>query len=457
MKRNNALKYGPRYGKMANWDGMKRLYHKGFRTFPSGLLPRIEFILTNARVEFQVEYDTKPWTNWKHYTTDLSGFEQRDYQEAAVVSVMENGRCMVKVATGGGKTYIAARVIAECGMPTVFLVHTKDLMYQAFDVFSQIFGEDRVGLIGDGICKPADITICTIQTAALALDVDYEKYAYSEDEEDERKMDMDKVATVVGVIQDAGVVIMDECHRVAAPTATNVLSAINNAMYRIGLSASPWRDDGADLVLEAVFGQVAVDIPASQLIERGYLVTPYIKFVSVPPVTFPKGTKYATIYEQYIVNNSVRNAIGIRETLSLVKKGKPTMVLVRHIAHGRFIASELESVLGEPVPFLSGKDDSDTRNRTIQGMRDGTVKLLVATTIADEGLDIRPLEGLVLLGGGKSSTRALQRVGRVLRTYGNKKNAVVIDFDDKARFLADHSKKRQQIYEAEPSFVITDV
>ena len=783
MKRNNAMKYGPRYGKMANWDGMKRLYHKGFRTFPSGLLPRIEFILTNARVEFQVEYDTKPWTNWKRYTTDLSGFEQRDYQEAAVVSVMETGRCMVKVATGGGKTYIAARVIAECGMPTVFLVHTKDLMYQAFDVFSQIFGEDRVGLIGDGICKPADITICTIQTAALALDVDYEKYAYSEDEEDERKMDMDKVATVVGVIQDAGVVIMDECisgdtvvetdvgavpirdivelgvgtsvltmhngalvnrkilrrikrgvqntikignlsctrdhpiyvqdkgyvdankvlgelirtmrggaieqlvlgsglgdgsfdvlpsskkrmrfvhgpnqkeyihtkeqtiqaivgtgvqsrrnagfgnttlwfntkcselfdrlpinvarkptiewldaldsrglawwfmddgsnngkgtvisihtegfdeesidlithwffnrhgvtwtktrskgkywrldatgrdnidrftsivgphiiesmrykilgcadggerldiggpialarasvldtgrkehvydleveethsffagdilvhncHRVAAPTATNVLSAINNAMYRIGLSASPWRDDGADLVLEAVFGQVAVDIPASQLIERGYLVTPYIKFVSVPPVTFPKGTKYATIYEQYIVNNSVRNAIGIRETLSLVKKGKPTMVLVRHIAHGRFIASELESVLGEPVPFLSGKDDSDTRNRTIQGMRDGTVKLLVATTIADEGLDIRPLEGLVLLGGGKSSTRALQRVGRVLRTYGNKKNAVVIDFDDKARFLADHSKKRQQIYEAEPSFVITDV
>ena len=63
----------------------------------------------------------------------------------------------------------------------------------------------------------------------------------------------------------------------------------------------------------------------------------------------------------------------------------------------------------------------------------------------------------MLLGGGKSSTRALQRVGRVLRTYGNKKNAVVIDFDDKARFLADHSKKRQQIYEAEPSFVITDV
>jgi superfamily II DNA or RNA helicase len=783
MKRNNAMKYGPRYGKMANWDGMKRLYHKGFRTFPSGLLPRVEYILTANHIEYNTEYNTKPWAAWRTYTTDLSGFEQRGYQEEAVRVIMETGRCMVKVATGGGKTYIAARVIAECGMPTIFLVHTKDLMYQAHDVFAKIFGEDRVGLIGDAHCEPNDITICTIQTAALALKADYEKYAYSEDEDDEAKMDDAKIPQVVQTIQSAGVVIMDECisgdtlvttdvgavpirdivesgvgtsvltmhdgvlvnrkilrrikrgvqniieignlsctrdhpiyvqdkgyvnankvlgelvrtmrdeaieqlilgsglgdgsfdalpsgkkrmrfvhgpnqkeyihakertiramvgtgvqsrrnagfgnttlwfntkcdklfdrlpinvarkptaewldaldsrglawwfmddgsnngrgtvisihtegfdeesvdlivswfyshhgviwtktrtknkywrldatgrdnidrftrivgphiiesmrykilgcadggerldiggpvallrasvldagrrehvydleveqthsffagnilvhncHRVAAPTATNVLSAIDNAMYRIGLSASPWRDDGADLVLEAVFGQVVVDISASTLINMGYLVRPYIKFVPVPPVMFPKGTKYSTVYDQYIVNNSARNALGITQTLSLVRKGKTTMVLVRHISHGAFIANELESILGEPVPFLSGKDTSDTRNSTIQGMRDGTVKLLVATTIADEGLDIRPLEALVLLGGGKSSTRALQRVGRVLRTFGNKKNAIVIDFDDKAKFLQDHSKKRQEIYESEPEFIITDV
>jgi superfamily II DNA or RNA helicase len=132
------------------------------------------------------------------------------------------------------------------------------------------------------------------------------------------------------------------------------------------------------------------------------------------------------------------------------------MVLVREINHGARLAEALSESLGMDVPFLSGKDDSTLRNSVIQDLRDSRCRVLVATTIADEGLDIKPLQGLVLAGGGKCSTRALQRIGRVLRPFPAKKGAEVTDFDDNAKFLVQHSAARLKIYQTEPEFQIVD-
>ena len=90
-------------------------------------------------------------------------------------------------------------------------------------------------------------------------------------------------------------------------------------------------------------------------------------------------------------------------------------------------------------------------------MRSGEANITIASTIFDEGVDCRPLDGLILAGGGKSPTRALQRVGRVLRpyTYPNgrvKQQAMVVDFMDKCRYMEKHSKRRLKIYKSEPAF-----
>jgi superfamily II DNA or RNA helicase len=144
----------------------------------------------------------------------------------------------------------------------------------------------------------------------------------------------------------------------------------------------------------------------------------------------------------------------VAESARLIRKGVATLVLVRHISHGVAISERLTE-LG--VPFLSGKDDSTHRNQVLRDLRAGSLPGLVATTIADEGLDVKPLGGLVLLGGGKSSTRALQRIGRVLRPHPGKDHAQVIDFTDNAKFLYDHSLARQRIYETEDEFIVMDV
>ena len=71
-----------------------------------------------------------------------------------------------------------------------------------------------------------------------------------------------------------------------------------------------------------------------------------------------------------------------------------------------------------------------------------------------EGLDLPILDCLILAGGGKSSTRAFQRVGRVLRLHKNKKRAIVFDFEDSTPMLNRHAKIRKKLYETAPAWEV---
>ena len=77
--------------------------------------------------------------------------------------------------------------------------------------------------------------------------------------------------------------------------------------------------------------------------------------------------------------------------------------------------------------------------------------------LADEGLDIPSLRAVVLASGGKSETRALQRVGRALRTAPGKTEAIVVDFFDNAPYLKEHSMARLELFRNEPTFRVETV
>ena len=54
---------------------------------------------------------------------------------------------------------------------------------------------------------------------------------------------------------------------------------------------------------------------------------------------------------------------------------------------------------------------------------------------------------MILAGGGKSTIKNIQRIGRVLRTSEGKEEASVHDFIDTAKYLCDHYKQRRTIFE----------
>jgi superfamily II DNA or RNA helicase len=94
------------------------------------------------------------------------------------------------------------------------------------------------------------------------------------------------------------------------------------------------------------------------------------------------------------------------------------------------------------------------RNKALESLRDKSNPVLIATSLADEGLDLPSLDVLILAGAGKSETRALQRIGRVIRPHPGKKRATIVDFWDQCLYLEQHSRQRFEIYQTEPAFEV---
>ena len=76
--------------------------------------------------------------------------------------------------------------------------------------------------------------------------------------------------------------------------------------------------------------------------------------------------------------------------------------------------------------------------------------MLIASTILNEGLNIKSIDCIIVAGAGMSPIKTIQRVGRVLRKRIGKDRALVIDFWNKNNaFLQAHIKKRLSTYKFE--------
>jgi superfamily II DNA or RNA helicase len=218
------------------------------------------------------------------------------------------------------------------------------------------------------------------------------------------------------------------------------------------MSASPWRDDGQDLLIESLLGRRIVEISASTLIEKGHLAQPIIKFVEVPKYHEKLPKQYQTVYKKYVIENSTRNNLIVDNVEKLINLGYKPLVLFDKIAHGDILYDMLSEKF--PCGLLSGKDSAKNRDKVKEQIVNGEIKCLIASKIFDIGIDIPCLSALVLCGSGKASVRSLQRIGRVIRKFKGKKIAAIVDFLDNAHYLKDHSKARKKTYETEEGFII---
>lgn len=93
-------------------------------------------------------------------------FQIRDYQHPLIDSLLRKNGIGVSPA-GSGKTIMGMRYIYEVGRPTLWLTHTRDLVYQTRDrALSTLKGVGRVGILGDGVEDFGDrkLIIATVQT-----------------------------------------------------------------------------------------------------------------------------------------------------------------------------------------------------------------------------------------------------------------------------------------------------
>lgn len=436
------------------WDGYKKLFNIQTRRFPIGLLDRVVNLFEKNGVQVNIINKRKIDRDFYYYDHDPSFL--RNYQHECVLQSVIHGNGIVKVATGGGKTVIAGCTIGALGKKSIFIVHTRDLLYQAKESFQRLFPDENIGQIGDGVIDYQDITVATMQTLAILGGVETGSNSYDEESSnDEQKIEADdrrrkEFAAYAKAVQ---CVMMDEVQIVCSQTAYAVRFLFEYANYAFGYSASPWRDDGSDLMIEGAFGKRIIDITASFLIKQGYLIKPIIEIHDTCYDTSNQPTKYVEVYKKFIVENIARNMQVVNDAISEYNNGKNTLILVTQIKHGEELQN-IMSAMGVPVSFISGKSGMKRRKQAIQDMRDGKIQILIATTIADVGLDIPRLESLIEAGAGKSSVTALQRLGRIMRLFDGKSSCKFITYDDHVRYLSEHIKRKIEIWSTEEEFII---
>ena len=420
-------------------------------TFPIGLLERVKKFLTMNGISFELNDLRETFSN---SPIEITAYKPRYYQLQAMLTAIQRERGIIRVATSGGKTLISSLIVAKLNIPSMIYVVGKDLLYQFYDDTKKCLGEENVGIIGDGKVDVRKFNVCSVWTAAKAFGL---KSKISLDDEDWSPdiISLNKTSknAIKDAVQFAKLSIFDEAHFLACDTIQSIFKASKSCRYAFGLSGTDWRDDGADLLLESVCGPRIYDVPASKLIEEGYIVQPKIALLEVPRHNeITRSMKYQQVYSKYITNNDVRNQMIVDSAQKLIKMGRKVLILVRYIKHGNLIVDMLKDF---SVFFVKGDLTGEKRNEIKNRFEDGEIQCLVASSVFDIGVNIPSLDAMILAGGGKSSVRTLQRIGRVMRRGGESKHdAIVVDFIDNAKYLDKHSATRIAIYETEKGFKI---
>lgn len=436
------------------WDGFVYLFNKQDQ-FPLGLLSKVKAYSEKIFPEFPVEIeDTREPVLINSEINIAERLKKinkvpRDYQEKILQAAIDNRLGIIRATTGSGKTLCAALITAKLNKPTIVYVIGLDLLNQFHKTFSEIFDEP-IGFIGNGVCDIQKINIASVWTLGKALDLKPSEIVLAEDMEKEKYNENHKLQ-INKLLKETKVHIIDECHMATCDTIRSIHKIIDPE-HLYGLSGTPYREDGSDLLINGLLGDQIINVSASELIEKKVLSQPLIKFEDVPIIR-GIGKTYPEVYKNFIVENPVRNDLILKGAKDLIEKGYPTLVLFKIIKHGEILFDLFEQN-GIKCEILSGQDDLDRREEVKEKIMTRKIDLILASTIYDIGVDIPIISGLILAGGGKSSTKALQRIGRVIRSFPNKNFSAIHDFFDNVKFLRDHSVDRFKIYKSEAGFKV---
>jgi superfamily II DNA or RNA helicase/HKD family nuclease len=310
-------------------------------------------------------------------------------------------KAMVVMATGLGKTYLAA-FFARRFPKVLFIAHREEILRQAKRSFQRVISNKRFGIYDRNEKeKDADIIFASIFTLSMKKHLK----AFSKDAFD--------------------LIIIDEFHHAAARSYQRVLDYFE-PKFLLGITATPDRNDNKD-VYAICGGNVAYKIDFIEAVQRGWLA-PFHYYGVYDDTDYSKIKWLGNRYDEAELLQAQLKEEMADKILKAWEKYKKTRTLVfcSSIKQADFLSNYFRKRNYRTVSLHSKQTDI-TRDRGIAMLEKGELDAIFTVDLFNEGVDIPSVDTLLFVRPTESLTVFTQQVGRGLRLYEGKNYCVIID------------------------------
>ena len=301
--------------------------------------------------------------------------------------------------TGSGKTvlfsYITSQVLKR-GSRVIIVAHRREILDQISATLKRV-GVPH-GFIQAG--KSASIQpamVASIQTLARRLDT----------------------------IPAPDLVIIDEAHHSVSKSYVQMFAAWPTAKF-IGVTATPERLDGKGL--GAMFDRMVMGPSVQWLIDNGFLAQPVYyaprEVVDLSQVHTVAGDFDRSEAEE-IVDTPRITGDAVTHYVRFCNRQRAVAFCIS-VAHAQHVADTFNSC-GIPSASIDGTLDPEVRKQRVEDLTAGKILVLTSCELISEGFDLPAVNAAILLRPTHSLSMHLQQVGRALRPYPGKTNAIILD------------------------------
>ena len=346
--------------------------------------------------------------------------EARPFQSEALRAWQAaDGRGVVVLPTGAGKTHLAIMAIDAVRRSTLIVAPTLDLVRQWYDLLRATFAIP-VGVVGGGDHDVQPITVTTYDSASLHMEHLGARF---------------------------GFVVFDECHHLPGPTYA--LSArLSLAPHRLGLTATPERADGREAELETLVGatvyrrdigelageylaeyetvQVDIELEPDEREEHDAERALYLGFVSKNGIRLGSPRGFGEFVMRSAQSMEGRRAMrAYRRQRELGFAARRKLAYVEHLLDRHrddrallFTQDNATAYLVARrflVPVITHQTKVTERSEILASFTAGIYGAIVTSKVLNEGVDVQEANVAIVLSGSGSVREHVQRLGRILR------------------------------------------